>query len=228
MPQCDYKFYCYPTATQQRRLAQYFGTTRWMWIKCLDRWQHWYQVLEASVTAVDFSRELTQVMKALEPYRWLNGTPTTDITQFLRDQDRAIRSFFKQEACYPKPKRRHGIQSIRMQLDQRIVANLYRPVQRLKVPGLGSFKLVWSRVPQRIPKRVMIKRVLNGRYRISKAVEELVDFLPATSNTVGIDVGTRVFPFLGDGTVIPIPRLQRQTQVYHPCSGSYALLTNFT
>jgi transposase len=74
-------------------------------------------------------------------------TPSTVLTQKLRDQDRAFVNFFEGCARYPKFKKKHYAQAIRYQLDQRVVAGMYRSGQLLKLPKLGELKLHWSQVP---------------------------------------------------------------------------------
>jgi putative transposase len=66
----SYKFRVYPNAEQRKQLAREFGHARWAWNTYLawrsDAYRH-----SEKVTAVGFSRELTQ-LKKLEPYTWLN------------------------------------------------------------------------------------------------------------------------------------------------------------
>ncbi|MDI1231790.1 MAG: hypothetical protein PSU93_11635 [Methylobacter sp.] len=67
--------------------------------------------------------------------------------QKLIDQDKAFDNFFKGRASFPKFKKKSHAQSIRYQLDQRIVLNNYRAGELLKLPKLGELNIKWSQVP---------------------------------------------------------------------------------
>jgi putative transposase len=134
--QRSYKFRCYPNSAQQQRLAIEFGHARWVWNKCLAWRSNLYQDLGEKVTAIGFSRELT-FLKQLGTYDWLKEASATVLGQKLRGQDTAFKNFFAGCAKYPKFKKKLHAQSIRYQLDQRIVANLYRAGEFLKLPKLG-------------------------------------------------------------------------------------------
>jgi putative transposase len=77
-------------------------------------------------------------------------------------------------AKHPRFKKRIHTQSIRYQLDQRIVAGMYRTGEFLRLPKLGSLKLKWSRKPQDIPKMVTVTKDCTGRYFVSFMCEETI------------------------------------------------------
>jgi putative transposase len=113
------------------------------------------------------------------------------LSQKLRDQDTAFKNFFAGRAKYPKFKKKLHAQSIRYQLDQRIVANLYRTGEFLKLPKLGSLKLKWSTKPQGIPKMVTLTKDCTGRYFVSFMCEEKIQPLPRKPNGIGVDLGVK-------------------------------------
>ena len=142
-----HKLRLYPTAEQCRRLDAYFGAARWVWNRALEFRSKTYRRRGESVTGVDFSRLLTR-LKHTSRYAWLRETPSTVLTQKLRDQDRAFRNFFDARAGYPKFRKRRAEQSIRFQLDQRRIDRTFDANdRRLVLPGLGRLKLKWSRRP---------------------------------------------------------------------------------
>ncbi len=209
-----YKFRFYPNKTQQKKLSGFFGAKRFVWNKCLDWRSDRYQTFAESVTGVDFSRELTW-LKKLETYAWLKAVPSTVLTQGLLDQDKAFKRFFKEGAGYPKFKNRHQPQSIRFQMDQRVVMNHYRAGHLLKITGLGEVKVRWSRIPKGVPKMVSLSRDAAGRYFVSMAIEEDIQRLPESRKAVGIDLGTLTSMTLSDGSQIENPRhlLKRKEQL---------------
>jgi putative transposase len=116
--QRSYKFRFYPTGEQAQRLAREFGCARWVWNTCLAWRSDLYRACGESVNGIDFSRELTWLMR-VPGYEWLGEASSTVLTQKLRDQDRAFVNFFEGRAKYPKFKKKHHAQAIRYQLDQR-------------------------------------------------------------------------------------------------------------
>jgi hypothetical protein len=174
--QRSYKLRIYPTAVQLGLLAMFFGAARWIWNTCLAWRSHAYKAHGERVSGVDFSRELTW-LKRLAPYVWLADVPATVFSQVLRDLDKAFANFFAGRARYPRFKRKQSAQSIRFQLDQRIVAAMFRAGELLRLPGLGMLEVVWSRLPTGIPKMVTIRRDACGRYFISFMIEKAYTFL---------------------------------------------------
>lgn len=195
--QVAYKLRVYPTAVQRARLTREFGHARWVWNTCLAWRSDAYRRGE-NVTAVDFSRELTQ-LKKLEPYAWLNEVSSGTLVQKLRDQDRAFVNFFAKRAKYPRFKRRSHIQSVRYQIDQRIAANLYRAGELLKLPKLGTLKVIWSRIPRGVPKMVTIMKDAAGRYFASFTVEQTIEVWSQKTNAVGLDFGVKDVVVTSDG-----------------------------
>ena len=113
-----YRYRFYPTTEQRLRLEGWFGAARWAWNRSLEFRTKAYRRRRESVTGMDFSKLLTR-LKHTARYGWLRGTPSTVLTQKLRDQDRAFANFFAGRAKYPRFRKRRTAQSIRLQLDQR-------------------------------------------------------------------------------------------------------------
>ena len=209
--QRSYQFRFYPTAVQIALLAQFFGAARWVWNAALAWRSHWYKALGESVTGVDFSRELTW-LKKLDSLAWLAAVPSTVFTQVLRDQDRAFSNFFAKRARYPRFKRRTEAASIRFQLNQRTVMNVYRAGAFLKLPGLGVLDVIWSRIPGGVPKMVTVRRDACGRYFVSFMVEEVIEQAESSTKSVGIDVGLKDVIVTSDGRKSGNPRNLRRYQ----------------
>ena len=211
MVQRAFKFRIYPDSGQQALLRQMFGASRWVWNKALAWRSDAWQSLGERVTAVDFSRELT-FLKTLEPYAWLRDVPATVFGQTLRDQDKAFSNFFAKRARYPRFKRRHGGQSIRFQLDQRVVMNNYRDGELLKLPGLGEIDVRWSRAVSGTPKMATVKRDAAGRFFVSFMAESAVQALPPTTKAVGLDFGLKDLVVTSEGWKSGNPRHLRHAE----------------
>lgn len=192
-----HKFRFYPTREQEALLARYFGAARWVWNTCLA-WRSWYyKVFGESVNGIDFGRELTW-LKRFEPYAWLAAVPRMILEQTLRDQDKAFAAFFAKRAKYPRFKRRRTEQAIRFQLNQRRVAGIFRSGEFLKLPGLGSLDIHWSRMTG-VPKMVTVRRDACGRYFLSFMAEQDLQPLQRKTNAVGVDLGVKDVVVTSDG-----------------------------
>lgn len=209
MASTSYKFRIYPTAEQRRQLAIDFGCARWAWNKGLDYCSRAYTDEQASVTPIDFSREVT-FLKTLEPYCWLKDANSTVIIQKLRDLDAALKNFFEKRAHYPKFKKKLHQQSARYQIDQRQVHRLYDPGNFLRLPKLGPLKIKWSRVPAGIPKMATITIDSLGHYYVSFMTEQTIEPLPKLNNSVGIDRGIKDVMVSSEGNKTGAPKFIRQ------------------
>ena len=205
MNQRSHQFRFYPTEAQAKTLGQCFGAARWVWNTALAWRSAAYKIDGERVTGVDFSRELTW-LKTLEPYAWLRDVPATVFAQTLRDQDRAFANFFAKRARYPRFKTRRAAASIRYQIDQRMVMNVYRAGEMLKLPGLGALDIRWSRVPGGAPKMVTVRVDACGRWFVSFMVEEHIEPLPASASGVGVDLGVNDIVTTSDGRKSGNPR----------------------
>lgn len=211
MTQVAHKFRFYPTPAQEQSLARMFGSARWAWNSALAWRSAAYKLDGESVTGVDFSRELT-FLKTLKPLAWLKETPATVYVQALRDQDKAFSAFFAKQAKYPRFKRKGGEESIRFQLDQRVVMNSYRDGELLKLPGLGELNIRWSRKVNGTPKMVTVRRDAAGRYFVSMMAETTVEPMPQRTNAVGLDFGLKDIVVTSNGWKSGNPRHVRQVQ----------------
>ena len=220
-----YRYRFYPTAEQRLRFEAHFGAARWVWNRALEFRTKAYRRRGESVTGVDFSRLLTR-LKRTARYGWLRDTPSTVLTQKLRDQDRAFANFFAGRAKYPRFRKRRTAQSIRFQLDQRQVHRTFDANdRRLVLPGLGPLRLRWSHRPRcpdctdapgcphcPKPKMVTVKRDAAGRWFVSFMVEEALRAAgPAPNPVVAVDLGLKdLLTDSGGGRVAPLRALQRR------------------
>jgi len=144
-----------------------------------------------SLNNVSISRILTGLKKS-NRFQWLKQATAGCHTQKLRDMDQASTNFFQGRAKYPQFKKKSGAQSVRYQLDQRILMNNYSAGKLLKISKLGAIKVKWSRIPAGIPKMATISLNQAGQYHVCLSVEELVKPIPKPVNqSVGIDVGIK-------------------------------------
>ena len=88
-----YKLRFYPTRTQERSLARWFGHSRWVWNWALDARTKAYRRRGETLTSVDLSRILTRIKRS-KTRAWLAEVPRSCLAQKLRDLDAAYRNLF--------------------------------------------------------------------------------------------------------------------------------------
>ena len=101
---------------------------------------------------------------------------------------------------HPKPRRKHGRQSIRL---SRNGFALHR--ERLYVAKVGDIRVEWSRDLPSVPSSVTVIKEADGRYYASFVVEREATPLPACDREIGIDLGLASLAVTSDGEVIAQP-----------------------
>ena len=78
-----YKLRLYPTRSQERALARWFGHGRWVWNWALEARRKAYARRGETLTSVDLSRILTRIKGGARS--WLGEVPASCLNQKLRD-----------------------------------------------------------------------------------------------------------------------------------------------
>lgn len=167
-----YRLRCYPTRSQQARLARLFGAARWVWNKGLAAISQGRNDPELvamfgrglSIGHFEFGRVLTQLKKEAA-FAWLAECNTSVLTQALWNLHRAYLNFCHGRARYPRFKTRDHAQSIRYSFHHHHPGKVRGWREgRLILPALGQVDVVWSRQPSAVPKMVTVSRDRAGRY----------------------------------------------------------------
>jgi len=186
---------------------------RLVWNRTLA-WRHarWYS--EKLSTNVPAANAYLTELKADPDLAFLREVSSVPLQQVTRIQQKAYTNFFTGRARYPRFKSRTGRQS----------AEYTRSGFRWRDGRLWLAKLdaplaiVWSWPevdPTSIdPSTVTVSRDLDGRWYVSLAADvDDPDPLPATSRTVGVDLGITDFAVTSDGERIANPRhLERRAR----------------
>ena len=198
MTQRSYKFRIYPTHTQKEQLSKYFGQVRFVWNYCLSLRNDLYEVRKERINYVGLNKHITY-LKTTNKYSWLKECPSACLTQVLINQDTAYKNFYEKGSGYPKFKKKQSKQSIRFQLDQKHIHNIYKSGELLKLPKLGSIKVKWSRIPNGIPKMATLTKDSLDKYYISFSCDEVIPTKAKTKQSVGIDIGIKDVVVTSDG-----------------------------
>lgn len=188
-------------------LNHWFGSVRWLWNHALEMRGKAYKRRKESVSGIDISRRLTK-LKKLPKFEWLNKIPATCLTQCLRDQDQAFANFFRRVKSgetpgYPRFRSRHD-HAVSIRFQDVSETKWARGVMIL--PKLGSMNLAEDLPAVACPDMVTLKRESDGRYYVSFAASVEVKPLPATTGTVGVDLGLTHLAILSTGEKIENPR----------------------
>ncbi|ASJ79635.1 transposase [Mycobacterium phage SwagPigglett] len=201
-----YKVRAYPDAEQAALLRRTFGCVRLVWNKTLAERQQRYTTEQKSTSYKETDAALSE-WKKTEDLAFLSEVSSVPLQQTLRHQHSAFAAFFKGLAKYPRFKSRHGRQS----------AHFTRSAFRIKD---GALWLAKTATPLRIvwtwpgvdlaaldPTMVIVSREPDGRWFVTFAVDQPdPQPLPATGESVGVDLGIKDFATLSTGEKIANPR----------------------
>jgi putative transposase len=181
-----YLYRCFPTPDQQRILARTFGSARFVYNWALRLRTDAYYQRQERVYYADTSAALTELKRQPE-YTWLNEVSSVPPQQALRHLDKAFRNFFEGRADYPSFKKKRGRQSA----EYTTSAFKWDGKDLLLAKMREPLNLRWSRpLPKDAkPTTITVSRDPSGRYFVSFLVEENIQPLPVSPQTVGIDLG---------------------------------------
>ena len=188
------KYRIYPDKEQRQRLAQMFGSNRFVYNYFLNLKKVTYEADKRSIGFAECCRRLAMLRQGSE-YPWLTDAPSVALQQSLRHLDKAYQSFFKTKKGYPKFKSKYARQSISF------TRGHVRFVDRgILIPKLKSpIRIVQSRELPSIPSSSVLSKDASGRYFISFTCECSPTPLPTVEKVIGIDLGLKDAVVCSDG-----------------------------
>ncbi len=210
--QVRYRYRIYPTPAQAQALARAFGCARVVYNDCL-RLRDACHAAGEKISDTEVQRRVITLAKRTPDRAWLGEVASVALVQACQDARRAYKNWFDSmsgrrkgpKIRHPKPRRKHGRQSIRLTRNGFALRG-----QRLYVAKVGDIKVEWSRSLPSVPSSVTVIREPDGRYYASFAVERETVPLPASDREVGIDLGLYSLIVTSDGEAIPNPRFLRK------------------
>jgi len=195
-----------PTLAQRRQLNLEFSVRRHVWNWALERRSSAYKADKTSLNAVALSRELT-LKKASDTL--LKAVSATALNNTLWDLDAAFQKFFKKTAKYPQSKKFGTVNSVCYTLDKRQA--VFLDGELLKLPKLGSLRVIWSRQVPVFPNTATVSKAPDGHWFVSLQIDYTDPISPpATDKAIGIDLGLTCFAALSDGEKILSPKPLKQ------------------
>lgn len=209
--QVRYRYRLYPSRGQQQALARAFGCARVVYNDCIDLRDQCHAAGE-KISDAEVQRRVVTVAKTVPDRLWLAEVASVVLVQACQDARRAYRNWFDSmsgrrkgpEIRHPKPRRKHGRQSIRLTRNGFTLHG-----ERLYVAKVGDIRVRWSRPLPSVPSSVTVIREPDGRYYASFVVERQAAPLPGCAREVGIDLGLANLVVTSDGEVIANPRFLR-------------------
>ena len=209
--QVRYRYRFYPAPGQQQALARVFGCARVVYNDCLRLRDACYAAGE-KISDTEVQRRVITLAKLAPERSWLGEVASVALVQACQDARRAYKNWFDSltghrkgpKIRHPKPRRKHGRQSIRLTRNGFALHG-----QRLYVAKAGDIRVEWSRDLPSVPSSVTVIREPDGRYYASFVVEREAIPLPGCDREVGIDLGLASLIVTSDGEIIGNPRFLR-------------------
>jgi len=203
----------YPSEVQEELLKNYFGCARWVYNYALHD-------CISNNTYFDYhiySREISDFRdpckyKVYKP--WLKEVPRSILTQSLKDLERGFTNLVEKRTKFPRFKKKTHSQSIRIQLDQRVISTYFISGKLIRIPKLGELDVRWheKRLPTSNPGSVTITKESTGRYYISFSCEEMIVIRPRNEYKVGVDLGVKDVFVCSNGYKSGAPKFFRNSQ----------------
>jgi putative transposase len=151
----------------------------------------------------DLSIMLTDLKKQ-EPYAWLSEVSSVPLQQALRHLEKAFINFFEGRGDYPIFKKKRNQQSATYTANAFTWRDGHITLAKMNEP----LALHWSRdLPEKAnPSSVTITKDCANRYFISILVEEEIEHLPQSEQSVGADLGLKSFVALSTGEIVGNPK----------------------
>ena len=198
-----FKYRFYPTPVQETLLRRTMGCARLVYNRALAaRTEGWYERQER-IDYIKTSALLTQ-WKKQDDLQFLNEVSCVPLQQGLRHLQKAFANFWAGTAKYPNFKKKHKGSS----------AEFTKSAFKLKDGQVWLAKCTealpirWSRqLPKGCePSTITVKLDASGRFHVSVLVDTVIEPLPKTDKSIGLDVGITSLIATSNGDKIANPR----------------------
>ena len=192
----------YPNKSQIQFLNQDIGNQRFVWNHFLAENKKLYENEKKFLFYLDTSKLVVDLKKENE---FLQLGNSQALQQTLKDFDLALKAGYKQQKGFPKFKKRSSGGSIRLPQGCSIVDG------KLKLPKIGFIKSKGS-LPENF-NSVTIIRKPSGKFYASFVVPFVLPEKVEIKSSVGIDLNSRHFVVLSNGSAIENPKFLKEKEV---------------
>lgn len=177
------KIRAYPNEEQKIKLAQSFGSSRWLWNNFLNLSIQNYEKEKTSFSRFKLQALIPNLKKEKT---WLKQPHSQSLQMVVKNLDTAFQNFFGKRANFPKFKSKHHQQSI--QFPQSVKLNN----DKVFIPKIGWIK---AKVHRKLPENIKInlttvKKTAAGKYFISITYDDYKPIpVPSVGGTgIGLDM----------------------------------------
>ena len=206
MPLKGIKLRIYPNLEQQDKIIANFGYNRFVWNQMLDMMIQRYENNPEAPFLNTFA--LNNLLKQLKiENTFLKDAESTSLQNTNRDLIEAYKKFFREHKGFPKFKsRKFPKQSYQSNYVNR---NIQQIGSQLRLPKLGLIKFKCGRKIEGKIKNATICLSATGKFYAILLVDNEVQELPKTHNSVGIDMGVSDLMITSDGVKYPTIRFDK-------------------
>lgn len=212
-----YKFRLYPTPAQTLALGTLLGRLRFFYNAALQERRDGYKT-GVNVTLSTQEKAITEVKNDPECPEYA-GVHTHLLQDVVKRLDRAFDGFFRrvkagQAPGYPRFKGRDRFDTFTFKdAGKGRGASINAGGARVRLHGIGNVKMKQHRPMEGVLKTIGVTRDECGHWYALITRELPTKPLPATGESVGIDVGLATFAALSDGTMIANPRPMKTARI---------------
>ena len=189
----SYRFRIYPSKEQQRILARYFGSVRFVYNYFLAERKKQYEETSRSDNYYAQAKALTE-LKHSEEFSWLSEINSQTLQHALRHLEIAYVNFFRGKAKFPVFKSKKAKNSFSVPQNCTISGG------RIYIPKFKEgIKVKEHRKVKGIIKSMTISLTPSGKYYVSILSKESYKTIDKTDRVVGIDLGLKDFVITSDG-----------------------------
>ena len=193
-----YQFQIEPNGEQLREMRQFAGNARKVWNLALDRQQKNHAAGEKFTNVFGMNYWLPAWK---EEFPFLHNSPSQTLQQVMADLGRGYQNFFEKRAAHPVFKKK-GRSSDSFRFPEGKQFTVDQPNRRIKLPKLGWIRYRNSRDILGTAKNITVSSN-GGKWFVSIQTEREVEPpIPASTSSIGIDVGIVRFATLSDGSFI--------------------------
>ena len=200
------KLRIYPNLEQQDKIIANFGYNRFVWNQMLDMMIQRYENNHKAPFLNAFAlNNLLKQLKVENPF--LKDAESTSLQNTNHDLVEAYKKFFREHKGFPKFKsRKFPKQSYQ---SNSVSRNIQQIGNRIRLPKLGLIKFKCGRKIEGKIKKATIRLSATGKFYAILLVDNEVQELPKTHNSVGIDMGVSDLMITSDGVKYPTIRFDK-------------------
>ena len=191
--QKTYKFRLYPNKEQEKMLANYFGSVRFVYNHFLAKRKEQYEQTRKSSNYYEQAKELT-AMKKTDAFSWLKEINSQTLQHALRHLETAYVNFFKGRTRFPRfHSKKHG-GSFAVPQYFKVEGN------RIFIPKFkGGIRFAKSQDVLGELRNMTVSVTPGGKYYVCIMAHVQVGDLEKTNLSVGIDLGLKDFVITSNG-----------------------------